>query len=121
VKRLVELDKPTRPANRMSMKKNCGRHGEVWKKKNQNARLLLNLQLLHSFEVNLRPNFIPDFRHARGSDLTAQTFCLRGKIAEGCNHPCSFCIIPQKWRRLASLAAAGRHCARGAATRGGRA
>src|SRR5689334_22458599 len=44
-------------------------------------------------EVNLRPNFIPDFNTPRFR-LTPKHFAYV-KIAEGCNHPCSFCIIPR--------------------------
>lgn len=43
--------------------------------------------------VNLRPNFIPDFATPRFR-LTPKHFAYV-KIAEGCNHPCSFCIIPR--------------------------
>ncbi len=43
--------------------------------------------------VNARPVFIPDFATPRFR-LTPQHFAYV-KIAEGCNHPCSFCIIPQ--------------------------
>ncbi len=44
-------------------------------------------------EVNLRPSFIPDFDTPRFR-LTPKHFAYV-KIAEGCNHPCSFCIIPR--------------------------
>ncbi len=44
-------------------------------------------------EVNLRPNYIPDFSTPRFR-LTPKHFAYV-KIAEGCNHPCSFCIIPR--------------------------
>ena len=43
--------------------------------------------------VHPRPNFIPDFETPRFR-LTPRHFAYV-KIAEGCNHPCSFCIIPQ--------------------------
>ena len=43
--------------------------------------------------VNVRPNFIPDFATPRFR-LTPKHFAYV-KIAEGCNHPCSFCIIPR--------------------------
>jgi ribosomal protein S12 methylthiotransferase len=43
--------------------------------------------------VNLRPNYIPDFGTPRFR-LTPKHFAYV-KIAEGCNHPCSFCIIPR--------------------------
>ncbi|HET7625151.1 MAG TPA: 30S ribosomal protein S12 methylthiotransferase RimO [Verrucomicrobiae bacterium] len=44
-------------------------------------------------EVNSRPTFIPDFETPRFR-LTPRHFAYV-KIAEGCNHPCSFCIIPR--------------------------
>jgi len=45
------------------------------------------------FDVTQRPNFIPDFATPRFR-LTPKHFAYL-KIAEGCNHPCSFCIIPR--------------------------
>lgn len=44
-------------------------------------------------QVNLRPSYIPDFATPRFR-LTPNHFAYV-KIAEGCNHPCSFCIIPR--------------------------
>jgi ribosomal protein S12 methylthiotransferase len=44
-------------------------------------------------EVTQRPIFIPDFGTPRFR-LTPRHFAYV-KIAEGCNHPCSFCIIPR--------------------------
>jgi ribosomal protein S12 methylthiotransferase len=44
-------------------------------------------------EVNQRPVYIPDFATPRFR-LTPRHFAYV-KIAEGCNHPCSFCTIPQ--------------------------
>jgi ribosomal protein S12 methylthiotransferase len=43
--------------------------------------------------VNERPVYIPDFATPRFR-LTPKHFAYV-KIAEGCNHPCSFCIIPR--------------------------
>jgi ribosomal protein S12 methylthiotransferase len=45
------------------------------------------------FDVTARPIFIPDFETPR-FHLTPKHFAYL-KIAEGCNHPCSFCIIPR--------------------------
>jgi ribosomal protein S12 methylthiotransferase len=45
------------------------------------------------FSVNARPNYIPDYATPRFR-LTPPHFAYV-KIAEGCNHPCSFCIIPR--------------------------
>jgi ribosomal protein S12 methylthiotransferase len=44
-------------------------------------------------EINRRPTYIPDFATPRFR-LTPRHFAYV-KIAEGCNHPCSFCIIPR--------------------------
>ena len=44
-------------------------------------------------DVHPRPTFIPDFATPRFR-LTPRHFAYV-KIAEGCNHPCSFCIIPR--------------------------
>jgi len=44
-------------------------------------------------DVTQRPIFIPDFDTPRFR-LTPKHFAYV-KIAEGCNHPCSFCIIPR--------------------------
>ena len=44
-------------------------------------------------DVTRRPTFIPDFGTPRFR-LTPRHFAYV-KIAEGCNHPCSFCIIPR--------------------------
>ena len=43
--------------------------------------------------VTSRPNYIPDYATPRFR-LTPRHFSYL-KIAEGCNHPCSFCIIPR--------------------------
>ncbi|HZT22372.1 MAG TPA: 30S ribosomal protein S12 methylthiotransferase RimO [Verrucomicrobiae bacterium] len=45
------------------------------------------------WEVHARPTFIPDFATPRFR-LTPRHFAYV-KIAEGCNHPCSFCTIPR--------------------------
>jgi ribosomal protein S12 methylthiotransferase len=46
----------------------------------------------HSF-VTDRPIYIPNYDTPRFRLTPAHTVYL--KIAEGCNHPCSFCVIPQ--------------------------
>ena len=43
--------------------------------------------------ANTRPTYIPDYDTPRFR-LTPPHFAYV-KIAEGCNHPCSFCVIPQ--------------------------
>jgi ribosomal protein S12 methylthiotransferase len=60
----------------------------------QNASETLALSL----DVNLdfvtpRPRYIPDYDTPRFRLTPAHSAYL--KIAEGCNHPCSFCVIPQ--------------------------
>ena len=62
-------------------------------------------------DVNLRPNYIPDFATPRFR-LTPRHYAYV-KIAEGCNHPCSFCIIPRmrgghRSRRPADIVAEAR-------------
>ena len=44
-------------------------------------------------DVNQRPHYSPDYATPRFR-LTPRHFAYV-KIAEGCNHPCSFCIIPR--------------------------
>ena len=44
-------------------------------------------------EIHSRPDYIPKFETPRFR-LTPKHFAYV-KIAEGCNHPCSFCIIPR--------------------------
>jgi ribosomal protein S12 methylthiotransferase len=44
-------------------------------------------------QVNPRPQYIPDYGTPRFR-LTPRYFAYV-KIAEGCNHPCSFCVIPR--------------------------
>ena len=43
--------------------------------------------------VTPRPSYIPDYDTPRFRLTPSHTAYL--KIAEGCNHPCSFCVIPQ--------------------------
>jgi len=43
--------------------------------------------------VQVRPSYIPDYATPRFR-LTPRHFAYL-KIAEGCNHPCSFCVIPR--------------------------
>ena len=44
-------------------------------------------------DITARPTYIPDYATPRFR-LTPKHFAYV-KIAEGCNHPCSFCIIPR--------------------------
>jgi ribosomal protein S12 methylthiotransferase len=43
--------------------------------------------------ANTRPTYIPDYNTPRFRLTPAHSVYV--KIAEGCNHPCSFCVIPQ--------------------------
>jgi ribosomal protein S12 methylthiotransferase len=43
--------------------------------------------------VNTRPSYIPDYATPRFRLTPRHSAYI--KIAEGCNHPCSFCIIPR--------------------------
>jgi ribosomal protein S12 methylthiotransferase len=43
--------------------------------------------------TNKRPTYIPDYDTPRFRLTAAHSAYV--KIAEGCNHPCSFCVIPQ--------------------------
>src|SRR5207248_1587437 len=52
--------------------------------------------------VTARPSYIPDYDTPRFRLTPAHTAYL--KIAEGCNHPCSFCVIPQMRGRHRSRA-----------------
>jgi ribosomal protein S12 methylthiotransferase len=54
--------------------------------------------------VTPRPTYIPDWDTPRFRLTPAHSAYL--KIAEGCNHPCSFCIIPQMRGRHRSRAPA---------------
>jgi ribosomal protein S12 methylthiotransferase len=61
--------------------------------------------------VTTQPRFIPDFDTPRFRLTPSHTAYV--KIAEGCNHPCSFCIIPQmrgrhRSRTVASIVAEAR-------------
>ena len=57
------------------------------------AKLIAPAPIAPLFDVTNRPVYIPDYATPRFR-LTPQHFAYV-KIAEGCNHPCSFCIIPR--------------------------
>jgi ribosomal protein S12 methylthiotransferase len=63
--------------------------------------------------VTPRPTYIPDWDTPRFRLTPAHSVYL--KIAEGCNHPCSFCVIPQmrgrhRSRQPASILSEIRRC-----------
>jgi ribosomal protein S12 methylthiotransferase len=84
-KRAEKIQDPARPKKQPTKTKIVRRFAEL----EQNSKLE-NGPLL---EVHSRPTFIPDFATPRFR-LTPKHFAYV-KIAEGCNHPCSFCIIPR--------------------------
>ncbi len=55
-------------------------------------RVMANDDVDLSF-ANNRPTYIPDYDTPRFRLTPAHSVYV--KIAEGCNHPCSFCVIPQ--------------------------
>jgi ribosomal protein S12 methylthiotransferase len=55
-------------------------------------RVLANEDVDLSFG-NSRPRYVPDYDTPRFRLTPAHSVYV--KIAEGCNHPCSFCVIPQ--------------------------
>jgi ribosomal protein S12 methylthiotransferase len=62
--------------------------------------------------VTSRPTYIPDWETPRFRLTPAHSAYV--KIAEGCNHPCSFCVIPQmrgrhRSRSLGSIVAEVQH------------
>jgi ribosomal protein S12 methylthiotransferase len=60
----------------------------------QNAGETLALPLDVNLDfVTRRPRYIPDYDTPRFRLTPAHSAYV--KIAEGCNHPCSFCVIPQ--------------------------
>lgn len=56
-------------------------------------KVVQDLQAAPEVAVNGRPTYIPDYATPRFR-LTPRHFAYL-KIAEGCNHPCSFCTIPR--------------------------
>jgi ribosomal protein S12 methylthiotransferase len=99
VQRFAELENNVRGEGGITLSKSDGRpiaspspggegrgEGELI----QNPKFKTEAPIL---EVHQRPTFIPDFATPRFR-LTPKHFAYV-KIAEGCNHPCSFCIIPR--------------------------
>ena len=89
VERFAELEK-NRSEGHPHFHDTSGQPADINSKfKTQNSKLTEGPLL----EVHNRPTFIPDFATPRFR-LTPKHFAYV-KIAEGCNHPCSFCIIPR--------------------------
>jgi ribosomal protein S12 methylthiotransferase len=97
VKRIAELDQqkphahedgpqraPGVPPGRASESSKTTHFGDAQTRQDAGGTLV---------DVTVRPSFIPDFDTPRFR-LTPKHFAYV-KIAEGCNHPCSFCIIPR--------------------------
>ena len=93
VSRLNELEK-NRPVDEHE-KENALRGTEKFGKTKTAVSHQSEIRNLQSaiLDVSARPVFIPDFATPRFR-LTPKHFAYV-KIAEGCNHPCSFCIIPR--------------------------
>ena len=94
--RLAELEKQ-QPSEKHDHEENLRGSGKFGKTKTVAAPLPHPAPRTPSsaplVDVTPRPNFIPDFATPRFR-LTPKHFAYV-KIAEGCNHPCSFCIIPR--------------------------
>lgn len=102
--RLAELEKSRVPANhdheeRFRATDKSGHTKTVIESSTPHAtRTTRPSSILHPpssplVDVHQRPTYIPDFATPRFR-LTPRHFAYV-KIAEGCNHPCSFCIIPR--------------------------
>jgi ribosomal protein S12 methylthiotransferase len=68
-------------------------HGDQPAEETKNAESTKVEEVPPILDVTARPNYIPDYTTPRFR-LTPRHFAYL-KIAEGCNHPCSFCIIPR--------------------------
>ncbi len=86
----------TAPARRNRKSKVVGRLADLEKgkpKESAEASPSQAVPIAPLMSVNARPQYIPDYATPRFR-LTPRHFAYV-KIAEGCNHPCSFCIIPR--------------------------
>ncbi len=95
VAQLSELDKAQKPSAHDEAERLRGtdKFGNTKTVVTQSALRNTSADAPALLEVNQRPTFIPDFGTPRFR-LTPRHFAYV-KIAEGCNHPCSFCIIPR--------------------------
>lgn len=92
--RLAELDKQ-KPAHAHDHEESLRGTAKFGKTKSVVAARspISDLPSAPVFDVTARPVYIPDYATPRFR-LTPRHFAYV-KIAEGCNHPCSFCIIPR--------------------------
>ncbi len=96
VSRLSELEKAQQPSEQDREDDSRGRSPSATGKTMVSAA---PVALQHAapgppiVNVNTRPRYIPDYATPRFR-LTPKHFAYL-KIAEGCNHPCSFCTIPR--------------------------
>ncbi len=89
VARLAELDK-NRPASDHDHEESLRGSDKFGKTK---TTVVPSAPIAPVFDITARPTYIPDYATPRFR-LTPRHFAYV-KIAEGCNHPCSFCIIPR--------------------------
>jgi ribosomal protein S12 methylthiotransferase len=92
---LAELEKqrPGSEIEKSGSLRGTGKFGKAKTILTANPSSILHLPSSPILDVTPRPTFIPDFSTPRFR-LTPRHFAYV-KIAEGCNHPCSFCIIPR--------------------------
>lgn len=92
--RLAELDKagPAAPGGETSLR-GTGRFNRTKQAVTPPADPAFRAPRSALLAVHQRPTYIPDYATPRFR-LTPRHFAYV-KIAEGCNHPCSFCIIPR--------------------------
>src|SRR5579884_1043438 len=91
--RAERLQGKAKPQTKARKKAIVERFAELEKSPISPIRPIADAPATPLLEVTQRPTFIPDFATPRFR-LTPKHFAYV-KIAEGCNHPCSFCIIPR--------------------------
>ncbi|HWW01704.1 MAG TPA: 30S ribosomal protein S12 methylthiotransferase RimO [Candidatus Acidoferrum sp.] len=92
-RRKSKVQSPKSKASRLKSKVQGRRSGSPHHASRIAHHVLPDASLTPAIEVNLRPHYIPDYATPRFR-LTPRHFAYV-KVAEGCNHPCSFCIIPR--------------------------
>ena len=92
VARLAELDK-SHVADQHEQQNTLRGTGKFGKTKTVLTEPATRRPSAPLLDVTARPVYIPDYETPRFR-LTPRHFAYL-KIAEGCNHPCSFCIIPR--------------------------